>query len=746
MNLIKDLLLGARLAIGSGRTLKPSLLRLALSTAGIGLATTMLFLLVTAASAIADRGARIDAREPAEVGAAEGSGAALYLIEQPAGDAVTVRYVEPAGPGAPVPPGLSALPATGEMVVSPALAGRLAADPGLAARFPYRLAGTVGPAGLAGPDELWAYVGSTGLRDSPHAERVIRFGGNATQAVPPQLAMLGAIAVLVLLVPMLVFVASASRIAGAEQDRRLSALRLAGAAAAQVRRIATGESLVGAVAGVVLGTLLFLVVRPFAAGARLAGILVFPQDFVPGWALALCVVAVIPAITVASAWFGLRGLIVEPLSVMRRARPPRRRLWWRLLVVVLGVAMLVPDKLFGVADRPADVLPFILGGTVLLLIGIPALLPWVTEYVVGRIRGGFPAWQLAVRRLQLDSGTPSRVVGGIAVVLASIISLHTLLGSVYEHARAAGARDRDPATVTVEVEASALEQAAGLLQGVRGVRSVDPQQWVYLRGETAQTLLVASCSYLRARFQVGECADGDAYALSAGLTPGTTLRVDGSGSRLVVPAGTRPLQPRPGEKTWIGLLATPGAVRGADLPTDHLTLELRLDPAVPGALAGVRQAVSVLGWRASVSTLLNLGGLSEDSFLAALRDLLYVGAIFTLLLAGGNLLVTVTGQLTERRRPLAAMNAAGVPLGVLGRSLLWQNALPVVFGVLLAVGAGVGLAALMLRLTTRGAPFLVDGTFALVIGVVAVLLVLGVTAASLPVLRSATKLEALRAE
>ncbi len=43
-------------------------------------------------------------------------------------------------------------------------------------------------------------------------------------------------------------------------------------------------------------------------------------------------------------------------------------------------------------------------GIIALLVGVAALLPWLVERVVARLGAGAVAWQLAVRRLQLDPG------------------------------------------------------------------------------------------------------------------------------------------------------------------------------------------------------------------------------------------------------------------------------------------------------------------------------------------------------
>jgi ABC-type lipoprotein release transport system permease subunit len=56
--------------------------------------------------------------------------------------------------------------------------------------------------------------------------------------------------------------------------------------------------------------------------------------------------------------------------------------------------------------------------------------------------------------------------------------------------------------------------------------------------------------------------------------------------------------------------------------------------------------------------------------------------------AAGGLLVATAEQILERRRTLAALTAQGTPTGVLARALLWQTALPLIPGVVLATAVG----------------------------------------------------------
>lgn len=59
-----------------------------------------------------------------------------------------------------------------------------------------------------------------------------------------------------------------------------------------------------------------------------------------------------------------------------------------------------------------------------------------------------------------------------------------------------------------------------------------------------------------------------------------------------------------------------------------------------------------------------------------------------IVVAAGGLLVATVEQVLERRRTLAALTAQGTPTGVLARAMMWQSALPLVPGVVLAAATG----------------------------------------------------------
>jgi hypothetical protein len=697
------LLLGARLALAGGRT------RLVLTAVGVGLGVA---LLLVAASIPDMLGARRD-RNAARSDPAQRAGTLLIADANTEfrRDEIRGRLLKGSGP---VPPGVARLPRPGELVVSPALAKLLASPDGalLRPRIPGRVIGTIGHAGLQGPSELAFYRGTDRMpRD---ARRIARFGSPLPHLqLPPALLLLAVVALAALLMPVAVFIAAAARFGGEARDRRLAALRLVGADRAATVRVAAGESALGAMAGLAVGALVFLAGRGLIEHVTLWDISVFSADVRPSAPLAILVALAVPLTAVAATVLGLRQVVLEPLGVVRQAGGRPRRLAWRLVPPVLGIALLTQA---GPGDENLAA-----AAVVLLLAGVATLLPWLVEAVVRRLGPGAVPWQLAVRRLQLDGGSSARVVSGIAVAVAGAIALQTLFSGVEaEYTKTSGPR-RAQATVEDRFgrPLGDLPQRLAAVPGVRGAIGMTAYDTV------GTPSAVGGCAVLRELARIGRCRDGDAFS--------TDERV----------AGTRAVasRPDPGGSEWRGLLLTPRAAarRGVKGPP-HAVVYLRLDRGDPDAIERVRTAIAL----DTGLSVFQLGGIDRDRRFASLRRAVFAGAVATLLLVGASLLVSLLEQVRERRRLLATLAAFGTRRATLGWSVLWQASVPVALGLLLALAAGLGLGALLLSIVDQPAAF--DWGAVAALSGAGVAVVLAVTALSLPPLWRVMRADGLRTE
>ncbi|WP_230686583.1 ABC transporter permease [Catellatospora vulcania] len=764
---LRELLLGARMALSGGRS---GLARAALTAVGVGLGVAML---LAAASiphmmqARGDRGAaRADQNYGMQVERTDRSTLVGLTDMQYRDQSIRGRLVQAEGADPALPPGLTALPGPGEMAVSPALARLLLSPEGalLRERLHYPTTAVIADEGLLGPAELAFYLGADDLADDVGGVgRRNSFGDeNTSEGLDPVLLLLVVIIFVVLLLPVAMFVASAIRFGGDSRDRRLAGVRLVGADTGMARRIAAGEAMLSALLGVATGALMFYAGRSFVGSIELMDISVFPSDVQPDPVFAALIALAVPTAAVVVTVLSLRRVMIEPLGVVRRGGDTRRRLWWRLIMPVLGVLLLLP--LMGSVSKESEGFSEwqVIGGVCLILLGVATLLPWLVQSVVRRLHGGPVAWQLAIRRLQLDGSMSARAVTGVAVAVAGAIGLQMMFAAVEANYQRFSGQDPTRAQVYAAVGLphgwSDAATVTARFAATPGVTSVGSRSILTMElppkpdGDIPSApLVLADCAELRRLAEIGDCADGDAFVVDnaefQAPAPGTavTIRDESLAEPWTVPAGARRARPLtdPVNGTTAGVLVTPAALPAAVVGRPGLSLQtlIAVDPAATDAV----DRVTNTRWEADqLGATWELNPTVVDNKFAQIRRGLYAGAAVTLLLIGASLLVVVLEQLRDRRRLLAVLVAFGTRRRTMSWAILWQTAVPVVLGLVLACAAGLALGAVLLRII--GAPVAIDWTGIGVVSALAGAVILLVTALSLPVLWRLMRAEGLRTE
>ncbi|MFJ1745337.1 ATP-binding cassette domain-containing protein [Streptomyces sp. NPDC088116] len=408
----------------------------------------------------------------------------------------------------------------------------------------------------------------------------------------------------------------------------------------------------------------------------------------------------------------------------------RRRLWWRLLMPLIGIALLMATRT--VTEETEAVGRYtIAGGAVLVLVGLTALLPWAVEAAVVRLRGGPVAWQLATRRLQLGSGSAARTVSGITVVVAGAIALQMMFGGMHEGFVKPTGQDPTRANITVSASFGNGELAQRMIDDFRatkGVRKVigTVESYVVAPGPVPDggirpttTLTVGTCATLRELARLPSCADGDAFVshipgdkrmsdwVDETARPGrpvdlNTRSVD-DGSKPVLwtlPASAHTVQARtdPLGRETDGIFATPGAIDPSRLTSATTTATIRVDDGVPDAVEHVRNTAAGLDPSMRVTTVERV---ERDKQYASVRTGLMIGGTATMGLIAASMLVSQIEQLRERRRLLSVLVAFGTRRATLAWSVLWQTAVPVVVGTALAIAGGLALGAVLLDMIAK---------------------------------------------
>ena len=809
--------LGVRLAVAGGRS---GLARIALTAAGVGLGVAILLGVLSVGPAHANRIARAAAQSPSCSPAATnehicpvpaGAPDRLEVLVNP-GDSfrgralTTVRIAVVGSPSRfGPPPGVSALPRPGQLVVSPALARLLTSKGGvlLRPRLPGQVVGTIGNAGLVYPGQLLAYAETLAPTHPRRGgwETATGFGAPAgaysitghAAALPTPVLLFLVLLAAVVLAPILAFTVTATRLSAATRQRRLATLRLLGAPPSQVRLLVATESGLAAALGCVLGAGVFLAGRQLLPLVLPAPLMAFPSAFSPPWPQAAAVLLAVPFLALAAGFASLRRVELSALEVRRRARPARRRRTGalRLVPVMLGLAGLAAmlpyrHSLLGSSSPIGPVV--VIASVILTVGGVIASGPWIGLMLAGPLakRTRSPGMLLGARRLQLDPASSSRVVGGVVVVAFAATVVLGIAPVFSTKAPPGTARLRHGlVTVVSENVSRPLLHRLAAAGGVRAVVPVEPLQ-AQTNGQAVQ-VSVLSCAGLHELLASGapSCTSG----VATGYYPAGQSK---PASALLRPLVAHP-QPAPQRSTSMGtgespagaLTAAADGLSQAAAPFQPFNLPARLTPArlppgsaIPGfgsdlVLTSSAVPTAVLDRMLAYSTVMVLTNGSWQAH-QRIRDIVAaaapgafvidshqiteirgsishkvgiavgLGLVLVLVVAAAGLLVGSLDAVAERRRPLAVLCAAGVPRRTLAASVAVAIGLPLLGGLAIAEAAATAAGALFeLVVFSHASLDLVPVAVATGAGLVAVTTA---TLLTMPSLARATGAEGLRVD
>jgi len=223
----------------------------------------------------------------------------------------------------------------------------------LGARYPGKRIDTIGDAALPAPNSLIVIVGHTpgelahvaGARLVTSISTIPPSGCNGEDcAVSVGINARGIDLVLsvvtaALLFPLLIFIATATRLSAARREQRFAAMRLVGATPRQVTVISTVESTVAAVIGVAGGFALFFLLRPLLAPIPFTGVPFFVGDLSLNLPDVLLVALGVPLGAAVAARLALRRVTISPLGVTRRVTPTPPSPW-RVVPLLVGLGEL----------------------------------------------------------------------------------------------------------------------------------------------------------------------------------------------------------------------------------------------------------------------------------------------------------------------------------------------------------------------------------------------------------------------
>ncbi|MEH0932790.1 FtsX-like permease family protein [Micromonospora sp. CPCC 205558] len=234
-----------------------------------------------------------------------------------------------------------------------------------------------------------------------------------------------AFALLMLMVPVLALAGQCARLGAPARDRRLAALRLAGATPGQVTRLVVLETGVAALLGTLAGLGVYLVGRDLLHRPDARGQLALPTDVLPSTGALVGVVLGLPVVAALATALMLRTVTTSPLGVTRKAARERGPGPWAGLLIGFGVVSFAMVR--SVAFRFDSngglgwLVPVLFTVSALAaMIGVVIGAGWIS-YTCGRLlrrHARRPAALLAAGRLMADPWAGSRT---FAALLAALI-------------------------------------------------------------------------------------------------------------------------------------------------------------------------------------------------------------------------------------------------------------------------------------------------------------------------------------
>ncbi|MEU6945719.1 FtsX-like permease family protein [Streptomyces sp. NPDC046316] len=604
---------------------------------------------------------------------------------------------------APTPPGLDRLPVAGEVIVSPQLRKVLAEEPGVAGLLPGKVSGTIGPEGLTGPDELFAYIGSSHaqLPNDEHLWRVDFFGSTyaASEVVEEStLDILRFTLVCVVLLPLAVFLSVCARLSAESRARRLAALRLVGMSVKDTLRVNAGETVSAAFLGALLGIGGYLVVNEIMARIGLPGLHWYPADGRPeATTLAACLV-LCPAL----AWFvgrrSARAAALTPLSIRRTTehKPPRMH-GTLLLLPGLGViggyctlGVLGKDPSGGSASSllvPAAVLLTGAG----LVFGLPPITMWLARRLAHTTRSLSLA--LAMRRAEVQPGASLRVATGLVLLVYATSLTQGVLVELSQVSRNTSPVQEyriNLADLTPQQRESMIKA-----EGVRA-HSIGTPSWspAERTSDPSIQVTIATCAQLAAFSKSSHgCVEGKILRLGRpGNPPGAEpdksfpiLLDNGTKFTIDVPEEVLTVHAYETYDLSAGEVLVPPSL----LPSGTLPAEGRLVLASASDPRTVRKVLDGIGTIAPTATVEPVGiVITSLAQLTVIRSLLAAGMVLGLVISVAAFVVSVADRAMERRGQVAALGLLGARAATLRVVQCAQVVLPLGLGLGAAVVTG----------------------------------------------------------
>lgn len=650
-------------------------------------------------------------------------------LEQWGDEPILVATLYAGGPKAPSLNGL-ATPSSGSYYVSPRLDGIMHEHPhdALGQRFGERQAGIIPNDMLMSPDALVVIRGATEA-EKGSLQPIYSLQANTTASKMKNLIMSTLyLGIFILLFPVILLVSIAAKLGSAQREQRYAALRLVGATKRQITRIVATESIVAAVAGIVIGIVFYFALQPLLTEFRFNGMRFWPHDIsLEPWQYLTIIASTLLLVWYAN-WWGMRHVQTSPLGVARRQRVTKNPRVWRVIPLLVGVGIVVEIRMSMLANeaKSSDV-QWVILGVMLIMLGLVWAGPWLTYVISTRAskHAQHAHTLLGSRYIAMHTREVFRSVSGVVVALfagsfyltavSGIPDLYakTLANNGYAQFRSG----------TAVIESDTLpSNFATILTQQPYIHSVQPVSFY------ADTVMIIPCASV-ATYTSSSCPAGSAVM----------------GVNLAGPVDSKKFVGNSEDDVLSQIKKANPAIAPDTTPKHQYVVSLD-DSAIDRLRTLVAQNGGPL---LRNSALVTSGTQAHTPFINPiiknLADLTYAGMAVTMVVAIVGMTVSTVGGLLERRRSLFTLRLGGMQIREMRRMVLIESLIPLVATSLFAAGLGVGVGYLFMQMVSTTLDAAISPIyFAVVAG--SLIAASGVMYMILPLIQKITTLEANRSE
>ncbi|MDX3311152.1 ABC transporter permease [Streptomyces sp. ME08-AFT2] len=708
---MREISLGLRLLLGSGRGNR---VRFLLMAGGSAVGVCCLAMVLAIPGILAAQDGRKAAREgDCSAGKRQlclGADAAPreLRLTDPYGSRPMLRvFHAPGSTRIDPPPGLTELPAPGEVFVSPQLHKELQREPGLAQLVPGRERGIIGSQGLAHPDELYAYIGVS-RGQFRGGDPVTSYGWpypSDETVEPSTLDIVRFTLSGIVLLPLAVYLSVCARLSAAARARRLAALRLVGLSKKGVQRVNATETVTAAVLGAALGLGIYAVANQIISHIGLPGFRWYPSDGALSSFTTLACLVGCPALAWFAGVFGAKKAANNPLAVRRSAveKPPTK---WGLVSLLPGLAIVAGYCVAGLTGHaPRDTsLSSILMPLAVIMVGVGLVLSLpilsrVMSSALARISHSLPLG-LAMRRNEMEPGGALRVATGLMLLVYGASLAQGVLIELDQVSK-----NTSPVQSYSMSLNGVSEQQKRAFEAVPGVRGygVMVSSWKDRMAEFPPVInaVIATCGQVRGMVpEIEPCADGRPFRV---VNPEATYDQDSK------PGASFPfhLKNERGERRVMTIQVPEEQVIFRDVPglsalhsgdvvvppsrvpdgfrPDEATLTL-VSSSAPQTVRTVLDGIGGVDPTADVMT----PGVVVTALqqITVVKTILAMGMVLGLIIGVAAYLVAATDRAVERRPQVTALSLLGARPRTLRTVQVAQVVLPLSVGLMLAVVTG----------------------------------------------------------